>query len=134
MKPLLLALTLAATPGLADDLIFFHSPSRNINCLLASGDYPAARCDMGQMTPSFTNRPTDCDLDWGQAFEITPGTRKGHLLCFGDTVVDMHSLELGYGASVTLGDLTCTSQKTGMTCTNTQGHGFTLAKARQTLF
>ncbi len=130
----IIASPVIATPALADDFIFFRSPSGNIHCMLMSGDYAAARCDMQTLTQTFSNPPADCDMDWGDAFEIGPNDRKGRVACHGDTVINPQSMQLGYGASATLGDLTCTSEKTGMTCTNARGHGFTIAKARQTLF
>jgi hypothetical protein len=86
------------------------------------------------LTPSFPVRPRDCDLDWGDAFEIGDNDRRGAVVCHGDTVMTPDSMELGYGASVTLGDYSCTSAKTGMTCTNGRGHGFAIAKASQKLF
>ena len=127
-------LLFCATPTFADDFINFHSPSGNINCALMSGDYAGVRCDMQELTQSFPKRPADCDLDWGDAFEVGRTDRQGQVVCHGDTVINPESMELGYGASATLGDFTCTSEKTGMTCTNAQGHGFTLSKAHQTLF
>ena len=131
---LALLLTVLSTPALADDFIFFHSPSGNINCMLMSGDYAGVRCDMLEFTPSFRNRPADCDLDWGDAFEVGINDRRGSLSCHGDTVIDPSSMELGYGASARLGEFTCTSEKTGMTCTNAGGHGFAISKATQKLF
>jgi hypothetical protein len=41
---------------------------------------------------------------------------------------------LRYGEAVTLGGISCVSAKTGMTCTNAEGHGFSVAKAKQRLF
>ena len=134
MKTLIAALTLLATPALADEFIYFHTPSDNIHCVLMSGQFEGVRCDMLDLTKSFPTRPADCDLDWGDAFEVGPNDRKGHVVCHGDTVINPDSMELGYGASATLGDFTCTSEKTGMTCTNARGHGFAIAKARQKLF
>ena len=127
-------LVLLATPAIADDFIYFHTPSDNIHCVLMSGDFEGARCDMLALTQSFPKRPVDCDLDWGDAFEIGATDRQGHVVCHGDTVISPDSMELGYGASATLGEFTCTSQKTGMTCTNARGHGFSIARARQTVF
>ena len=126
--------TLLATPALADEFIYFHSPSGNIHCMLMSGDDAGVRCDMLELTPSFARRPTDCDLDWGDAFEVGTNDRQGAVLCHGDTVINPDSMELGYGASASLGEFTCTSQKTGMTCTNARGHGFAISKAAQKLF
>lgn len=136
MRILFAALGLAcATPALADDLIFFRSPSDNIHCLIASGDWAVARCDIIQVTKqSFRTPPADCDLDWGHAFEITPTGRRGAPACVGDTVVNPDAMVLNYGQEVTLGSLTCRSEKTGMTCLNPAGHGFTIAKGGQKVF
>ena len=131
---LAIALALLATPALADEFIYFHTPSDNIHCLLMSGEFEGVRCDMLELTQSFPRRPVDCDLEWGDAFEVGPADRQGHVVCHGDTVINPDSMELGYGASATLGDFTCLSEKTGMTCQNARGHGFSIAKARQKLF
>lgn len=123
-----------ASPAAAQDLLFFQSPTGNIHCLIATGDYAGARCDMRQLTPTYRTAPPDCDLDWGSSFEIAAQGRKGALACVGDSVEDPGSFVLGYGKSVTLGGFVCSSEKSGMTCTNPAGHGFTLSKAKQRLF
>ena len=127
-------LALLGTQVLADDFIYFHAPSDNIHCVLMSGEFEGVRCDMLQLTPSFGKRLPDCDLDWGNSFGVGPRDRKGYLICHGDTVISPDSMELGYGSSATLGDFTCLSEKTGMTCTNGLGHGFAINRARQELF
>lgn len=134
MKPLILCFLLAATPAMADDLLFFRSPTGNISCLIATGEYAVARCDMSSLTPSFTTPPPDCDLDWGSSFEVGLSSRKGVLACVGDSVADPSAVTLGYGETLSLGGFDCTSERSGMTCTNPAGHGFTLSKARQSLF
>ncbi len=137
---LALAFVLLATPALlaapayADDFIYFHTPSDNIHCVLMSGDFAGVRCDMLALTQSFPKRPPDCDLDWGDAFEVGSNDRQGHVVCHGDTVISPDSMELGYGASATLGEFRCSSEPTGMTCTNRHGHGFAITKAAQKLF
>ena len=131
---LALALTLCATPSLAQDLLSFRSPSSNIFCMIATGDYTEARCDIMEMTAKMPPPPADCELDYGHAFGIGLQDTKGYRICAGDTVADPGSMTLGYGDHVDLGGFRCTSEKTGMTCTNPAGHGFTLAKAKQTLF
>jgi hypothetical protein len=131
---LALTFVLLASPAFADDFVFFKSPTGNINCLLAIGDFAGVRCDMLQLTRSFTRRPADCDLEWGDSFAVSPGDRRGAVACHGDTVIDPGAMVLNYGAAATLGDITCTSEKTGMTCENGRGHGFTISKAKQSLF
>ncbi|MGL6210056.1 MAG: DUF6636 domain-containing protein [Paracoccaceae bacterium] len=134
MKPLALILALAATPALADDFMQFQSPTGNIHCLIATGDYAEARCDMIELTPTYRQPPPDCDLDWGSAFTVGLASRQGQLACVGDTAINPDSIVLGYGKTLSLGGFDCTSEKTGMTCTNPGGHGFTLSKAKQRLY
>ena len=134
MKPLLPLLLLLATPAAADDLLFFRAPSNNIHCLIATGEWAEVRCDMLELTRSFTRRPADCDLEWGNSFAVAPNSRKGYVACVGDSVISPDAMVLNYGQSVSLGGFVCTSQKTGMTCTNPAGHGFSIARARQRLF
>jgi hypothetical protein len=129
----LLVLCLAASPAAADDILSFQAPSGNIHCMIATGDLPFARCDILAATPSFRKPPPDCDLDWGHAFGVGP-QGPGAPLCAGDTVASADSPVLGYGDRIRLGAFTCGSERSGMTCTNGQGHGFTLSRASQTVF
>jgi len=134
MHRLALILAVIATPAVADDLIQFQSPTGNIHCLIATGDYAEARCDMIDLVPSYRTPPHDCDLDWGASFTVGRGSRMGALGCVGDTAVNPESMVLGYGTRISLGGFECTSEQTGMTCTNPGGHGFTIARARQRLY
>lgn len=128
-----LALALVAAPVSAGEDLWFRSPSGNIHCVIAAGPRPVARCDLLDFTPSFRRRPPDCDLDWGHAFEVA-GRGPAGLVCAGDTVAVQGAPVLDYGHSVTLGGITCRSERTGMTCTNRDGRGFSIARARQSLF
>ena len=132
-----LVLTSAAGPSArADSLTPFHTPSGNIHCLAIEGDEGAMMdCEIIQITRHTLTRkrPADCDLDWGSSFSVGP-TGKAGLGCVGDTVMMPDAPVLGYGDSVDAGPFTCTSVKTGMTCMNAQGHGFTLSRARQQVF
>jgi hypothetical protein len=129
-----LTLLLVASPALGDTFITFQSPTGNIHCMIYEGmNGSSARCDLRSLTPTYTRRPAGCDLDWGMAFEVgTSG--KGALACVGDTVQDPGNPVLPYGEAVSLGGISCVSAKTGMTCTNAEGHGFSVAKAKQKLF
>jgi hypothetical protein len=130
MKYAVCVLLSFAAPAVADD---FQSPSGNIFCTIETGEYSGVRCDMVDLTPSFTKRPADCDLDWGSSFYVE-ATGKGGLGCHGDTVILPRARVLDYGDSVDAGPYTCTSVKTGMTCMNAEGHGFTLSRAKQEVF
>jgi hypothetical protein len=118
----------------ADDLIGFQSPTGNIHCSIYTWERNAeARCDLRELIPSYTTRPAACDLDWGSVF-VVGRTGKGLLACVGDTAQNPSNPVLGYGEAVSLGGISCVSAKTGMTCTNAEGHGFSVAKAKQRLF
>ena len=135
LKPVLAVLLLGLSgPALADDWIGFRSPTGNIHCALYDfGGMAEARCDLRELTPSYRKAPAGCDLDWGSAFAV-PARGEGYLVCAGDTVMDPRNPVLDYGHAVSLGGISCVSAKTGMTCTNAAGHGFSVAKAKQKLF
>jgi len=134
MRCALALLLVSSAPALADDLLFFHAPSGNIHCLIATGDYAEARCDILQLTSPIPKPPDDCDLDFGHAFGVGLQDVQGYRICAGDTVGDPKGPVLQYGDHIDLGGFRCTSQTTGMTCTNPAGHGFTIAKRAQKLF
>lgn len=121
-------------PALAQDYIGFQSPTGNIHCAMYVWEGGTeARCDLRALTPSYRKAPAGCDLDWGSAFAV-PARGKGYLVCAGDTVQDPGNPVLPYGQAVSLGGISCVSAKTGVTCTNAEGHGFSVAKAKQKLF
>ncbi|MGA0539005.1 DUF6636 domain-containing protein [Neotabrizicola sp. VNH66] len=122
-----------AGPAAAQDYLVFRSPTGNIHCAIWTGEWAGVRCDMMELTPTYRKRPADCDLEWGQSFAVD-AQGGGYLACVGDSVMDPNAFTLGYGKSVSLGAFTCSSAKTGMTCTNGQGHGFQIAKAKQKVF
>lgn len=131
--PTLLLLTMAA-PAAAQDYVGFQSPTGNIHCALyLTGSGAEARCDLRELKPSFPNRPAWCELDWGSAFAV--GTQgPAAPACVGDTVMDPGNPVLPYGEAVSMGGISCVSAKTGMTCTNGEGHGFSVARSGQQLF
>lgn len=121
-----------ATSALA--LVQFQSPTTNIGCI---GDATSVRCDLRTTSATPPKKPKACRYDWGSAFEVNR-TGRGHGLCAGDTALATPGdgrRKLAYGKSIRLGPkLVCTSRTTGMTCRNTQGHGFTLSKTVIRLF
>lgn len=139
MKPVLtfcLALSLAAPAAHAQDFLFsFRSPTGNIHCLIGDlAEGGGAQCELVNLTPSYTKRPADCDLDWGHSFLVEAGAARGEVACVGDTVRDDGSFELDYGGTMKHGEITCTSERTGMTCVNATGHGFSISRGQQRVF
>lgn len=123
-----------ATDAGFDELHAFKSPTGNIACLFSVGATTTVRCDLAQLNRSFTTAPKDCDLEWGDSFEISSGARRGALGCHGDTVIDPQAEVLDYGSTLRFGDIACVSSKAGMTCRTAQGHGFTVSRKMQSLF
>lgn len=127
----LLSLILWSWPAMAQD-VSFRTPTGNIYCMIFNGSYVGARCDLLQVVPAY-ERPSDCDLDWGFAFEV--GAKgPGAPICAGDSVRVPGARVLDYGHSITAAGITCTSRRIGLTCLNSQGHGFTVARAGQSAF
>jgi hypothetical protein len=134
MRIVAVLLVLSAAPAAADDYVAFQSPTGNIHCALYEWEgNTSARCDLLDLVPSYTRPPAGCEQDWGAFFGVDR-RGQGYLACVGDTVVDPGNPVLGYGAAVSLGGISCVSAKTGMTCTNADGHGFRVARSAQTLY
>lgn len=134
MKLLAVVLTVLAGPSAADVAVAFQSPTGNIHCMIHEfGGSTQASCVMRDYRPSYKAIPAGCSglnieftvLDWSKA---------GGLGCSDDMLVRSANPVLPYGDAVSLGGISCVSAKTGMTCTNADGHGFTVAKARQRFF
>lgn len=116
------------------DYIEFQSPTGNISCgLYADGGETWVRCDMYELKQTYTTPPPDCELDWGSSFSLGKNG-KGQLACVSDPAAGPNAPVLEYGDAVSLGGVSCISAKTGMTCMNGEGHGFTIAKAKQNLY
>ena len=113
----------------------FRSPTGNIHCQFFALDGDAViRCDLRQVSNRSIPRPRNCDLEWGQAFEISARATRGSPLCYGDTAQDDRLPVLPYGQSWQRSGLTCISEQSGVSCRNPRGHGFTLSRAAQRVF
>lgn len=137
MLPLLtLALALAGGSSAAMAENFnFKTPSDNIYCAYYDDDGKGlVRCDIKSYTPTTRKRPADCDLDWGYAFEVAGGTKRGYIVCGGDTVISPEAKALPYGTRWKRKGITCGIEETGVTCTNRKGHGFFVSRVKQRVF
>jgi hypothetical protein len=118
----------------------FRTPSSNIYCKFFEGEKEGGdlakllRCDVRQMTNAAPPRPSDCDQEWGQAFELAADAKPGERICHNDSVADERLLPLSYGQSWERGGLRCKSEESGVTCINPQGHGFELSRVAQRVF
>ena len=125
--------------GVAQDLTRFRTPSNRIHCMFVKNEGNAEpngiACDLDQTvirTP-IRPRPSDCEYDWGQRFELGNDSDSG-LECASDWVGSDDSQVLAYGSSIKMGKIVCSSDMTGLICKNVKGHGFFLSRKVQRLF
>jgi hypothetical protein len=126
---------LGAIPAAAVDGL--KMPSGNIVCTVQDPDANLPgwelRCDTRNFRPTKDRPPKDCPLGWGDGYAIGQ-TGKSERICHGDTIMHEDVMVLPYGMTWRHGPYTCRAQPSGLTCFNTQGHGFSLSKASQRLF
>ena len=128
---LLLALLLgaAAAAAGASVVVGFRTPSGNIGCVYSSdpGSRPYLRCDIRSRLKPLPPKPRNCDLDWGDSFEMrSKGTVA--VTCHGDTAIDPRNPVVRYGSTWSRGGFRCTSAVAGLRCWNQTGHGFFLSR------
>lgn len=109
----------------------FKTPSGNIECAYG---FRTMECRIAEHKWPAAAQPDDCDLAWF-GNEVSLDSTAWHGICRGDVglVADAGSgkPELPYGTSNSTGDITCTSEETGLACTNVDtGAGFTLSRDR----
>ncbi|QFS91535.1 hypothetical protein FIV07_12285 [Mycobacterium sp. THAF192] len=118
-------------PTAGADLVGFTSPSGNIGCILAEG---TVRCDVAERDWAPPPRPSDCPdfTDYGQGITLDT-TGPASFVCAGDTALGSGPA-LPYGQFEAGGGVSCTSEPSGMRCSNSDGHGFTISRQDYTLF
>ena len=116
----MIGLGIFAVPAQAR-LIHFTSPSGNIDCLGSNTAPVFVTCYVQRTSwPTRPPRPAGCDLDWVPTEvalsnrRVTVGACRGDVgpLCFGPSACS----RLGYGRSVDIGPIRCTSATNGVTC------------------
>lgn len=109
----------------------FASPTGNITCRM---DRRYVSCDVAQYSWSLTAADTaSCGEAALAGLNLTDGAARFD--CRTDVLVPDPQRVLGYGQSVTVGRITCSSASTGMTCRNRRdGHGFFVSRQRYRKF
>jgi hypothetical protein len=132
---------LLAAFTVALSLVHFQSPSGNINCIGAPpGSFGPAFVDClvrkhtwpARITP---RKPASCDVDF-DPYTVSLGHRKVSVgSCRGDigplcVYTSDKCSTLGYGRSVSIGPIRCTSATAGVTCryTTSPRVGFKIAR------
>ncbi len=133
MRGLLAGLILIAAPAMAD-VSPFHTPSGNIQCTYGEdfGTQADVRCEIVERNgPPARPKPASCNGSWGHVFwlrESGPVQMDCDAPYGGEPSGDV----AGYGQTADYGGgFRCTSEKTGFTCVNRDGHGFFLSRAAQ---
>jgi hypothetical protein len=101
------------------------TPSQNIMCARRDGQFactikefdfdlgdeqcPGARGPIVRLDATGPSHPTSCRGDFFEGIGWPDPTP--------------------YGTTAELGDIACDVEQTGLTCTNTEGHGFTLSRS-----
>jgi hypothetical protein len=133
----LLVVLLASAPALAD-VDSFKTPSGNIACN-GGVDYDVPsdiECTIFERSgPPAMPLHAGCNEALGHQFSMRergvvkvacgqPGLRAA---TSGDNVIQ-------YGETAKFGGIVCRSSKSGLECRNTDGHGFSLSRQRQSVF
>lgn len=107
----------------------FLSADGNLACDIESA---YARCDPKARDWPLPPQPSDCASGWGHGIEVQAGT-KASFFCGSDRVTATRPLAVGRGYRV--GFLECDAvSATTVSCHGTSdGHGFTISKAKYSL-
>lgn len=132
MRCLLGLLTLALTTGpvLADGFGFM-TPSGNIYCNGQVSGGGVVDCTIVSRSGEFAlPKPASCAGVWGHEFTLE-GSGSATMKCGGAPEGVDYSDIADYGASADFGDITCTSERAGLSCSNKTGRGFFLSRRKQ---
>lgn len=103
--------------------VLFEMPSGNIRCLVST---ESAQCEIVERSWTAPTQPS-CQLDSGNTLYVNAD--EAGFVCAGDTIAGLPADTLAYGSSTTVGQFSCFSEPSGVTCSNGSGMGFTLARA-----
>jgi hypothetical protein len=126
----------ATGPAVAGPQAFgaFKTPSGNIVCahsVGAAAGTNSVECGIQSgLQPAPRNTCTDLDYS-GKRVSLRASGRATPVICASDPGAFLYlqrARVLAYGSSWRGGGLTCTSRRTGLTCTNHSGHGFFLSR------
>jgi hypothetical protein len=122
----MVAAAIALAPSAQADSDSFQSPSGNIACMLGPD---AAACDISDYTYQ-PPPPPPCGqhLPWGSRFVLESG-KAAAIHCHGDTLRLQGEPILDFGQTRSAGTLTCTSDPSGMRCSDSStGHYFRVSR------
>ncbi len=106
----------------------FVMPSGNIYCALIGEDNKMLRCEIQSLLNPLPPQPYSnyCEFDWGAGFLLRQ-QGKPEVLCISDTIAGSNNT-LSYGKTWQHSGFKCISKRTGLMCSNSDGHGFFLSR------
>ena len=108
----------------------FQSPSGNVFCAVGTLDNGKAfaECEIIERSWSPPEPARTCEGEWGDRIGLDQG-RPATFECHGDTLFGEGLPVLAYGKSYFEGPITCSSETSGITCTDiSTGHYFTISR------
>lgn len=115
----------------------FQTPSGNIYCngYVANGNGGEIYCSIIERSGELAQpRPSSCAGIWGHEYGVE-GSGKASMSCDSTRPSRVtYTAFAPYGETADFGDISCTSEKTGFTCTNKDGHGFFISRRKQLIF
>ena len=135
-RVILLCLVFLPSAVMADGF-GFQTPSGNIYCngYGDNGNGGDISCKIVERSGEFAQRkPNSCTGYWGHEYHLE-GNGRATMSCDNTKPSRVGYTALApYGETGEFEDITCTSEKTGFTCTNNDGHGFFLSRQKQLIF
>lgn len=132
-RALLMFMFLFPSMAMADGF-GFQTPSGNIYCNGQVGGGGGISCVIVERTGKLAqSKPGSCSGVWGHEYELE-GSGRASLSCSSKPSRVDYTDIAPYGVSADFGDISCTSERTGFTCSNKSGHGFFLSRRKQTIF
>jgi hypothetical protein len=113
----------------ADSYEAFQSPSGNIVCGIGFlNNNGFAICEIGSHNWVVPPRPPSCEGGWGDRIGMDQGSPPA-LGCHTDTLRGTTEAPLAYGSTRAVGEMSCDSELSGITCTDAStGHFFHISR------
>jgi len=135
VKTVLFSVAFSLIAGIsAADGFGFMTPSGNIYCNGFVSDGGGIDCSIiNRQGPTALPRPSSCTQSWGHTYSVE-GRGQARMTCSKVPSPVNYSDIAAYGLSAQFGDITCTSERTGLTWRNPAVHGFFLSRRQQNVF
>lgn len=137
MRLSLICLSLCVAMPAAADVFLFKMPSNNVVCSVGlEADSSDIRCEIFERSgPPPRPVPADCMAYWGHVYSMRDtGPVTMECIDFNPRIADSVTDVAQYGVTGTFGGISCLSSEQGLRCTNRSGHGFQLARRKQSVF